>query len=110
MVGSNKLQTDGLLSNQQKTFKFDKVFKASSRQDQIFDEVQSLVESALEGYNVCILAYGQTGSGKTYTMVGDDKNPGLYFSSVDELYRNIKNNKGRIEYDISVSVVEIYNE
>jgi hypothetical protein len=43
-------------------------------------------------------------------MVGDDKNPGLYFSSVDELYKNIKNNKDRVEYDISVSVVEIYNE
>lgn len=44
----------------------------------------------MEGYNVCILAYGQTGSGKTYTMVGDDHNPGLYFTAVDEVYRIIK--------------------
>jgi hypothetical protein len=41
------------------------------------------------GYNVCMLAYGQTGSGKTYTMVGDDKNPGLYFTTVDEVYNHI---------------------
>ena len=64
----------------------------------------------MEGFNVCVLAYGQTGSGKTYTMVGDDKNPGLYFTSVDELYRCMKMNKGRYEYDVSVSVIEIYNE
>ena len=47
----------------------------------------------MEGYNVCIMAFGQTGSGKTYTMVGDDQNPGLYFNSVDEIFRNIKKNQ-----------------
>ena len=63
----------------------------------------------MEGYNVCVMAYGQTGSGKTFTMVGDDKNPGLYFTSVDEIYRHQKKHPS-IEFDISVSVVEIYNE
>lgn len=32
-------------------------------------DIQPLVRSVLDGYNVCIFAYGQTGSGKTYTMV-----------------------------------------
>lgn len=36
--------------------------------EQVFQEVQSLVTSCMDGYNVCIFAYGQTGSGKTYTM------------------------------------------
>lgn len=43
-------------------------------------------------------------------MVGDDRNPGLYFSSVDEIYSIMKANKHRAEYDLSVSVIEIYNE
>lgn len=101
---------ESLLRNQQKTFKFDRVLQPETSQDEIRGEVQGLIESALEGYNVCIMAYGQTGSGKTYTMVGDDRNPGLYFSSVDEIYKIIKANQDRIEYEISVSVIEIYNE
>lgn len=35
---------------------------------QVFQEVQSLVTSCIDGFNICIFAYGQTGSGKTYTM------------------------------------------
>ena len=56
------------------------------------------------------MAYGQTGSGKTYTMIGNDENPGLYFSSVDEIFNKISDRKKLIEYEISVSFVEIYNE
>ena len=31
---------------------------------------EDVVESAFQGYNICIFAYGQTGSGKTFTMMG----------------------------------------
>ncbi|KAI3876592.1 hypothetical protein MKX03_013294, partial [Papaver bracteatum] len=53
---------------QQKTLNCNKVFKAEATQEAVFEDIQPLVRSVLDGYNVCIIAYGPTGSGKTYTM------------------------------------------
>jgi kinesin family protein C1 len=32
--------------------------------------VSEFVQSALDGFHVCLFSYGQTGSGKTHTMQG----------------------------------------
>ena len=32
--------------------------------------LQEFVQSALDGFRVCLFSYGQTGSGKTFTMQG----------------------------------------
>jgi len=51
-------------------FVFDSVLDQGATQQDVFDEVSSMVESVLDGYRACIFAYGQTGSGKTHTMEG----------------------------------------
>lgn len=45
-------------------FTFDQVFTPETRggQEEVFEDVKMLVQSAVDGYNVCIFAYGQTGT------------------------------------------------
>ncbi len=62
---------DGSESSKKQTFTFDRVFTPEDGNAQVFEEVSQLVQSALDGYKICIFAYGQTGSGKTYTMEGE---------------------------------------
>ncbi|XP_059204648.1 kinesin-like protein KIFC3 isoform X2 [Centropristis striata] len=100
------------LSNKGKimTFELDKVFPPQATQDEVFQEVQSLVTSCIDGFNVCIFAYGQTGSGKTYTMEGEAENPGINQRALRLLFSEVTEKAPDWDYKISVSMVEIYNE
>lgn len=94
-----------------KQFEFDYVFSPNSQQEEIFDMVSPLIQSALDGYNVCIFAYGQTGSGKTFTMDGAQDNLGVIPRTVNLLFESIEDYKLMgWEYKITASFLEIYNE
>ncbi|KAD6794390.1 hypothetical protein E3N88_05286 [Mikania micrantha] len=93
-----------------KNFKFDSVFSPEANQVNIFEDTSSFATSVLDGYNVCIFAYGQTGTGKTFTMEGTNENRGVNFRTLEELFRVIDERKSQIRYEISVSVLEVYNE
>ncbi|KAA0714723.1 Kinesin-like protein KIFC3 [Triplophysa tibetana] len=100
------------LSNKGKlmTFQLDKVFPPQATQEEVFQEVQSLVTSCIDGFNVCIFAYGQTGSGKTYTMEGVPNDPGINQRALRLLFSEVSEKKPDWDYKITVSMVEIYNE
>ncbi|XP_046898598.1 kinesin-like protein KIFC3 isoform X4 [Hypomesus transpacificus] len=100
------------LSNKGKlmTFELDKVFPPHASQEEVFQEVQSLVTSCIDGFNVCIFAYGQTGSGKTYTMEGVVQDPGINQRALRLLFSEVTEKAPDWDYKITVSMVEIYNE
>ncbi|KAK1410627.1 hypothetical protein QVD17_37164 [Tagetes erecta] len=93
-----------------KTFKFDRVFTPNDNQVDVFSQASPLVTSVLDGYNVCIFAYGQTGTGKTFTMEGTEGNRGVNYRTLEELFKVAKERIDTFTYDISVSVLEVYNE
>ncbi|KAE9466265.1 hypothetical protein C3L33_01842, partial [Rhododendron williamsianum] len=93
-----------------KNFKFDRVYTPKDDQVDVFADASPMVISVLDGYNVCIFAYGQTGTGKTFTMEGIEQNRGVNYRTLEELFRVSKERSETFSYDISVSVLEVYNE
>ncbi|KAM9404221.1 kinesin-like protein KIFC3 [Salvelinus alpinus] len=91
-------------------FELDRVFHPQATQEEVFQEIEPLVTSCIDGYHVCIFAYGQTGSGKTYTMEGSTENPGINQRALKHLFSEIEDRKDMWTYTVTVSSVEIYNE
>ncbi|KAE9036138.1 Kinesin-like protein [Phytophthora rubi] len=95
------------------TFAFDKIYGQSDSQEFVFKDVSDFIQSAMDGYNVCIFAYGQTGSGKTHTMQGSGKAQmrGIIPRSID-LIINCCQELTMMGWNFSLMVTfyEIYNE
>ncbi|XP_070819945.1 uncharacterized protein [Chaetodon trifascialis] len=96
----------------QREFQFDRVFSAEASQDDLFHDTSRLIQSAIDGFNVCIFSYGQTGSGKTFTMVGDkeQKNPGIMPRSFNAIFDFIRENSTKFDFKVSAYMLELYND
>ncbi|KAK6125845.1 hypothetical protein DH2020_040413 [Rehmannia glutinosa] len=101
-----------ILSNgsTKRPFKFDRVYTPKDDQVDVFADAAPMVVSVLDGYNVCIFAYGQTGTGKTFTMEGTETNRGVNYRTLEELFKIANERTETYTYNISVSVLEVYNE
>ncbi|ONM38280.1 P-loop nucleoside triphosphate hydrolase superfamily protein with CH (Calponin Homology) domain [Zea mays] len=94
-------------------FKFNKVFNTRASQVEVFSDIQPLIRSVLDGFNVCIFAYGQTGSGKTYTMSGPGTSKedwGVNYRALNDLFYISLSRRNAFSYEVGVQMVEIYNE
>lgn len=111
LPGPNKLNLTH--ADESYSYEFDKVFGFDSQQADIYDEVDGLVQSALDGYKVSIFAYGQTGSGKTYTMQGTDEPGcwGLIPRSLSKIFQSAQSMRSQgWHWSLQCSILEVYNE
>ena len=81
-------------------------------QEKVFNEVgNQILDDAWEGYNCCLFAYGQTGSGKSYSMLGYGLNKGIVPRVCEEMFKRMCNNDEPNKlYNVTISMIEIYNE
>ena len=94
---------------EKKEFIFDSCFPGNSRQDEVFEDCRHLIQSAIDGFNVCIFAYGQTGSGKTYTLAGTEQEPGVAPRSMTHLFENLSSMTHYTSV-VTCYMVELYND
>ena len=99
-----------ITKTKEKQYAFDFAFDEETTQEDIYHfTTEMLINKVMEGFNATVFAYGATGSGKTYTMVGDDKNPGIMIRAISDLF-NALNQVKNVKYNVSISYIEIYNE
>ncbi|XP_004080661.1 kinesin-like protein KIF19 isoform X2 [Oryzias latipes] len=97
--------------SREKTYLFDVAFDFSASQEEVYRATtKPLIEGLISGYNATVFAYGPTGCGKTYTMLGTDKEPGIYVRTLNDLFHAIEETSDDMLYSVSMSYLEIYNE
>ncbi|XP_031208432.1 kinesin-like protein KIF19 isoform X1 [Mastomys coucha] len=97
--------------SREKSYLFDVAFDFTATQEMVYQATtKSLIEGVISGYNATVFAYGPTGCGKTYTMLGTDHEPGIYVRTLNDLFRAIEETSHDMEYEVSMSYLEIYNE
>ncbi|XP_066211760.1 kinesin-like protein KIF11 isoform X1 [Saccopteryx leptura] len=115
------VRTGGLADkSSRKTFTFDMVFGASTKQIEVYRSVVCpILDEVIMGYNCTIFAYGQTGTGKTFTMEGErspneeytweeDPLAGIIPRTLHQIFEKLTDSG--TEFSVKVSLLEIYNE
>ena len=101
------------------SFEFDRIFDPHASQRDVFTEIQDVLLSVLDGYNVCLMAYGQTSTGKTKTILGDIttrnseiaiENHGVQLQVMKQLISIAEHRSDRYKDTFTMTIVEVQNE
>lgn len=107
------------------SFKFDRVFTPDVQQREVYNEIEELCLSVLDGFNICLLAHGQQASGKTYSMLGnvdyvpengsqfvnaEIQDHGIHLKTVQQLFSISEHRSERYQDTFTLDIVEVHNE
>lgn len=133
-VQSTSANGESLLVSKRLEYSFDWVLPETSSQTDTFRKsCPSMMRHFMSGGNALLFCYGPSASGKTYTILGDDKNPGVLPNILRSLFKsieiaNLANSKTTVpesksnsdvsifpllpgmEYHVWISYLECYNE
>lgn len=116
-----------ITGDESNVFTFDRVLDSNTSQQELYNEVRSIVDGVLTGKNGAILTYGQTGSGKTHTLIGkadrfayycvaligdveNEVKRGVAPRAISELVIALSKDASTCELSITISSAEIYCE
>ncbi len=111
IIGDEDISVEVKERRIKKNFQFDKVYEETTSQATVFADTKKLVQSAIDGYNVCIFAYGQTGTGKSYTITGNRKDQthmGVMPRAFNEIFAIAARDKDKMEIKVSMYMLELY--
>ena len=95
-------------------FSFDAIFGIDARQEDLYKQIAvQTVDDLFDGFNGTIFAYGQTGAGKSFSMMGameDDELRGIIPRATRHIFEKIQAAKTDINFNVSVSYLEVYRE
>ncbi|GFO11596.1 kinesin-like protein [Plakobranchus ocellatus] len=97
-------------AGKESVFSLDGTFGPEQTNKHVYEgAVNSLLQGAIDGYNVTIMAFGATESGKSHLMSGSEDDPGVIPILIQNLFRHIRERTNK-EFMVTVSHVEILDE
>ncbi|XP_059144638.1 kinesin-like protein KIF28P isoform X3 [Physella acuta] len=88
--------------------------KKFADQKKVYQDLgEGVLKNAWDGFNSTLFAYGQTGSGKSWSIVGYGVNKGVVPLFCENMFKGIDEKKkaaDKTEYEVTYSMLEIYNE
>ncbi|EPY21888.1 kinesin family member 2/24 [Strigomonas culicis] len=105
IVNEPKVKYDLTPYTDRHTFTYDEVFSDTADNSVVYKHCcLPLIDTVFNNGNATCFAYGQTGSGKTHTMLGNNREPGLYAIAAREIFARAS----KLRAVIYVSFYEIY--